>query len=30
MAEVGSHDLPRLGHQDIVVALPPASLQVFA
>ena len=30
MAEVSSHDLPRLGNQDIVVALPPASLQVFA
>ena len=29
-AEVGSQDLPRLGTPDIVVALPPASLQVFA
>jgi len=29
-AEVSSHDQPRLGNQDIVVALPPASLQVFA
>ena len=29
-AEVGSHDLPRLGNQDIVVALPPSCLQVFA
>lgn len=29
-AEIGSHDLPRLGGQDIFVALPPGSLQVFA
>ena len=29
-AEVGSQDLPRLGAQDIFVALPPNSLQVFA
>ena len=29
-AEVGTHDLPRLGAQDIFVALPPSSLQVFA
>ncbi|KQB55088.1 sulfate ABC transporter ATP-binding protein [Pseudomonas endophytica] len=29
-AEVGSQDLPRLGAQDIFVALPPSSLQVFA
>ena len=29
-AEVGAQDLPRLGAQDIFVALPPSSLQVFA
>ena len=29
-AEVGSQDLPRLGAQEIFVALPPESLQVFA
>ena len=29
-AEVGAQDLPHLGAQDIFVALPPSSLQVFA
>ena len=29
-AEVGTQDLPHLGAQDILVALPPSSLQVFA
>lgn len=30
LAEVAPHALPRLGAQDIWVALPPSSLQVFA